>query len=1330
MGDRLLRAVFGLLALGFASAAHSFAITSQADGDWQTATSWAIITVGIPGTITSNTGTTTVSGTATQFTALQPGDRVLTNASVLIGTVASVTSNTSLTLTANAAVAVTNATYRLQKVPGAVDTVSIAAGHDITLNSSTPSAAAAASLTFVAAGAASSLTQAASVPLSITGDVTINSSTNTNGTRLWSIGAGSASVGGSVTLAQGSNNNGRIARINLSTGTLDIDGGLTMTAGNDLRAVINMTGGRINLAGAFTVNTQGTLTMGATAIFNFNGSVAQTIPVGVSQVIYSNLYTNNTSTPNGAIPSAAIATTNVTTSLHVESGIFSNNNLAIAGGAGDTFQVDNGAIFRMTGTAVFPTGFATYTFQPTSTVRYLQTSAQTVSARTYGHLEVMPSANNVTHTFQAGTTTVEGNLTVGNGTNTGVVVTAATNATILDVNGNVSISANTTLTANATQAFRVAGNWTRTGTFTPGAGAVTFDGASQQTITGATTFNNLVVDGAGLLLAANTTVSTTLTLTDGLIETTAAFAMVSTRLCNAAAPAAVVRTNGWVNGSLAKTIPAGASTCTFEVGDAITYAPTVLTFVAGTGTGLFVASTTGTEHPQIGFSGIDGTKSVNRYWTITNFSVTLPAAGYAAVFNFVNGSPLDFDAGANTANFIIERFTANTWFAATLGGACTPTPVGYLCKQASGLTNAAGVAGEFAIGEPASGFNLVPGDFSIFETTTTTGLIQGRIYTKLAGTTITLAVQAVNATRNGINAAYNTNPIAVALLDSSDNVTGSMTAATNCRTSWTVIQTQNLSPVWANGRATVTITAPTSAGQDVRVRVTQGALSGCSTDRFSIRPGFLRITSSANQTNSAGAPAIKTGADFTITAQGLRSDGTTAVSARYTGTPAIDNTIGMVLGSPNAGTIGGTFNAGTGVAATNTTFWYTEVGNFGLSTDAVVDAGFTTFDQPNDCVAGSTSNTLSGGMYGCSVGSIAVPFTLGTSGFGRFIPDNFNVSLNGPDFAASCGTFTYMGQAFFYGSNEPIMTVTARNGTAHGLTNAITRNYAGNYLKLDNTSLAPTAYDTQDERYKRFPAGSTPNLVTTGLPAVAADPLIAFPAASLTSGVGTLTFKSGTGGLTFARSTAAPSDAFDADISLELNVVDADGVAFAANPAKFGNAASGSGISFNGNKSMRYGRLRLLNAAGPTTVDIPLTLRAEYYVNATSGFILNADDNCTPLDAGYFRLSGHTGSLSGTNVNVSVPATLTSGVASGMKLTKATPPVSGPGSVRVCFDLDSAPAVGDTTCQRSGGSSVNRPYLQGPWSSAGTYDKDPAAQVNVGTFGAQPNNFIFFRENY
>ena len=45
-------------------------------------------------------------------------------------------------------------------------------------------------------------------------------------------------------------------------------------------------------------------------------------------------------------------------------------------------------------------------------------------------------------------------------------------------------------------------------------------------------------------------------------------------------------------------------------------------------------------------------------------------------------------------------------------------------------------------------------------------------------------------------------------------------------------------------------------------------------------------------------------------------------------------------------------------------------------------------------------------------------------------------------------------------------------------------------------------------------------------------------------------------------------------------------------------------IAFDAGNEFRYARMRLMNATGPTTVDIPVTLRAEYYQNAAAGFVL------------------------------------------------------------------------------------------------------------------------------
>ena len=63
--------------------------------------------------------------------------------------------------------------------------------------------------------------------------------------------------------------------------------------------------GTVNLGGDFTINSgggtaAGTLTPGTTSTVNFNGTDAQTIPVGVSAVTYANLTTNNTRAAAGS----------------------------------------------------------------------------------------------------------------------------------------------------------------------------------------------------------------------------------------------------------------------------------------------------------------------------------------------------------------------------------------------------------------------------------------------------------------------------------------------------------------------------------------------------------------------------------------------------------------------------------------------------------------------------------------------------------------------------------------------------------------------------------------------------------------------------------------------------------------------------------------------------------------------------------------------------------------------------------------------------------------------------------------------------------------------
>jgi len=209
-----------------------------------------------------------------------------------------------------------------------------------------------------------------------------------------------------------------------------------------------------------------------------------------------------------------------------------------------------------------------------------------------------------------------------------------------------------------------------------------------------------------------------------------------------------------------------------------------------------------------------------------------------------------------------------------------------------------------------------------------------------------------------------------------------------------------------------------------------------------------------------------------------------------------------------------------------------------------------------------------------------------TGNVGRFVAHHFTTSLNTPEFGTGCpsGSFTYLGAGFGY-SVAPVITVTAR--AAAGTT---TQNYAGAFFKIDNASLANRTY-----------TAALGSLVTGGLPSTAVDPA----PLSLGAGVGTLTFSAGSG-LYFNR--GAPQSVFDASIQLSLDVIDADGAAALSNPAIFGDPG---GIGFSNGPSQRYGRIRISNVLGSELVNLSVPMRAEYFVNAATGFVRNTADSCT-----------------------------------------------------------------------------------------------------------------------
>ncbi|MGQ0827452.1 MAG: T9SS type A sorting domain-containing protein [Bacteroidota bacterium] len=550
------------------------------------------------GTITSVAGNAVVTGAGTTFTTqIAPGDVLLSQTApgTALGTVQSVDNDGQITLTAGATASVAGASFGIRALPGVNDEVNIGnpfiatAAVTVTLDVD----ASIYKLIFTRMNYSNSLTHSGANALTLSNNVDLKQPNNAN-TNTWNIDAGTATVAGNVTIGSNDGTASRIARTNITTGTLSVGTNLVYSNTTAANSVLNMSGAcTLNLSGNVTLTNSasayGTFTPGASSTVNYNRTTNTGSPQTVNltttapAVTYANLHLNNTTTV-GATISVSITTTNVTGNFRVQSGKFTYGGaLSITGNGTKTFEVANGATFEMTASSNPPTGFGTFTFGATSNTQYHQSIARNITVRTYGHLQVQPTGN-VTHTFQAGTTTVQGNLDLGNGTNTSTA--AMTGASIISVTGDITLYINNTFThagTTATPAVNISGNWVNNGgTFTPSTKTVNFNGTGTQEINGTATsqtfYDITIAKTAGTTLSAggSTTTLTTnnITINTGTFNAPATLNITSTT--NAVATliggifngnASLINITGnWVNNG--GTFNGGTSTLTFTGGNA------------------------------------------------------------------------------------------------------------------------------------------------------------------------------------------------------------------------------------------------------------------------------------------------------------------------------------------------------------------------------------------------------------------------------------------------------------------------------------------------------------------------------------------------------------------------------------------------------------------------------------------------------------------------------------------------------------------------------------------------------------------------------------------
>ena len=398
---------------------------------------------------------------------------------------------------------------------------------------------------------------------------------------------------------------------------------------------------------------------------------------GANQSVGGVAYGNLTLSTSGTKTLAATATVAGNLSVNT-SGVTFDLATFTANGSG-TLTVVNGATLKIGGTNGFPAGYASTSLGTTSTVDYYGTN-QSVGGVAYGNLTLSTSG---TKTLAA-TATVAGNLTVNTSGVTFDLATFTANGS-----GTLTVVNGATLKIGGTNGFPSGYATTTLG----GTSTVEYSGTTQNL--GALTYGNLTISGSGTkTLAGNATTNATLTLNNGLVNT-------STNQLTIGSSGSVTRSGGctgtscFVVGNLVKNVATGSPTVTWEVGTETAspaYAPVSITFTgAAAGNFQVTTPTAAGDHADTsaGISGVDATKSVNRYWTFTR--LTGSSTSYAPTFSYGNIAG-DVDGGATPSSFIIGQKSGGSWEYPTVSG----TPTGN-SASATGVIDANG--DDFVIGE-------------------------------------------------------------------------------------------------------------------------------------------------------------------------------------------------------------------------------------------------------------------------------------------------------------------------------------------------------------------------------------------------------------------------------------------------------------------------------------------------------------------------------------------------------------------------------------------------------------------------------------------------------
>ena len=704
--------------------------------------------------------------------------------------------------------------------------------------------------------------------------------------------------------------------------------------------------------------------------------------------------------------------------------------------------------------------------------------------------------------------------------------------------------------------------------------------------------------------------------------------------------------------------------------------------------------------------------------TITGNLTVAPAAPLVTV------TPASFSIGSagSTASLILQGSGTGSYTLSSSGISGTPPLNGTKCWNGTTASCTLTIANTPCV----TNFECMESSVTPYVNLTTTPTGRNPLYTKLVGTDFKFDVVALQSSGATATAYTGTN-VKVELFDDS------AAPAPACSAYAAPVASQLISFVAADlGRKILATNINlTKAYRKLRCRATDTtlvpAVSGCSSDDFTVRPTAIKSVSSTTATaDSTGvstvlSPVIKAGMPFDLTAN-------TAI-AGYDGVPKINTNLlewvsaGLPLmggrPAPSTGTLTGLFTtaatSATGNGATGNTFGYNDVGYFRFQAQGVYDDSFTvsSSDVANDDCTNDASNVLVGGKYGCKFGNTAV-----TSYFGRFIPHHFTLassSLSDPastPLACVAAGVIYMDQPF---------SLTA-NIEADSAAGTKTFNYSGVFGKGNVTAQMENANN-----------GLAIDVTRLSLPVPAwAGGNYAFLANK------------------FTRLTVAdgPYDALAIGVSVTdeagLLLVDRDMDNLTGStctpdiPGTSDGNCTGKNIipmpvpapvpPFTPTIKMRHGRLKLSSIHGSERLNLPVPMKLEYWNGA--GWATNTLDTCSIVAANNFSLNFPAGTVGKPNNLAACETALSiAGVTPAQKLNLSAPGTGNNGWTDVTLNLAGASGNQCVAVGAAGAVpvSVNAPWLQYHWVGPGTGWQNPTARATFGIY-KNANEFIYLRE--